>query len=137
MTLLDDFRSRYAGADFPHQAELWGGLLRGDWSLRSAPDTAATNLTCSHYLRICQVRERLLRRFSTAHAQRVRADVLSLCRELALNPEEPVLLWMFASPPYHDLAVFEGAMSRRILGCIAGVDARLVSPEEWTTLRGE
>ena len=131
MNVQQQFIERHKNSDFRHKDELFAGLSSGDCVIESSPDTS---LPCKHFLRIYRIRAEHLQQYATPHAESLLADVLALCEELGRTPDEMCRLWNFSMPPYSDLAVFEGAESDRVLGCIFAVDKRFISPDKWESL---
>lgn len=122
---LNDFITRHGRATFRHSAELFAAIRSGACVLDHAAN-GTQSLPCSHLVHIYRRRADHLRQFSSPHAACVTADVLALLAELERSPEEPCGLWGFSLSPHFKFSIFEGLTSQRILGCIRGVDDRLI-----------
>jgi hypothetical protein len=134
---MDAFLKLCANSIFRHRERLLAELDSGQTIFRTHTANEATSLTCSQYLAIYRRRGEHISELATAHAFSLREDVLALCKELEKPPDEPVRIWSFSKPPYYDYDVFEGAETRRILGCILGVDDRLIDNQTRETLWGK
>ena len=64
-------------------------------------------------------------------------DTADLCSGLRGHQTDRCELWSFTEAPYFKYGVFVGHESRIILGCIRGVDDRLITPETRIELWGE
>lgn len=113
-------------ANFRHQDELMTELKSGKAIFNSDIPADVRLLPASHYLAIYQRRAKHLQKYSTAHAASLKEDVLALCKELEKTPQSLVQIWSFSKPPYFDYSVFVDTANNHILGCILGIDARLI-----------
>ena len=131
------FVEEFDGASFRHSEHLLPGLRTGKILLHAASEDSET--TASHYLDIYEFRlKRLAERTEhTSHTSTLRDDVQELVDGLAKRPGEPCDLWMFTETPHFGYSVWIGRESRRIYGCIRGVDDRLVTPEIRSELWGD
>jgi len=129
-TNCEEFVARHSRSEFRHKDQLFS-------SLASGAATCETNLSvvsCEQLLNIYRRRADHLRTYDTPHAQQLREDILSLCNALAAATDEHCRLWNFSSAPNSDYAIFEGAETGRILGCVFAKDKRLTPPNEWDNL---
>jgi len=137
MSEVDQFLRLCEAQTFRHKERLISGLKSGECLLRTSPTFHKNRLPCSHYFAIYQRRAKLLEKCTTDHGRNLRADALALCDALANSPDEPVMIWSFTQAPYFDYSVFEGATSHHILGCVFGVDDRLIDAKTRKELWGE
>ena len=130
------FASEFAGTDFRHSSMLMGGIHDGSITTFSVSEDSS--LPASHYLDIYRLRLKGLKaRDRTPHVDSMQNDVSALCDGLSSEPTEPCDLWIFQQQPYYNFSVWVGRESRSILGCIRGVDNRLVDDKIRADLWGE
>ena len=133
------FISEFESTPFNHQQKLISGLRSGEVSLHSAPKEKL--LSISHFLAVYEFRlQHLEKRFGskhTSHTKSLRYDTADLCSGLRGHQTDRCELWSFTEAPYFKYGVFVGHESRIILGCIRGVDDRLITPETRIELWGE
>ena len=82
----------------------------------------------SHYLDIYEFRLKRLdeRTQHTEHTTSLRFDTANFCDGLRAHPTDTCELWSFTESPHFTYGVFVGHKSRLVLGCIRGVDDRLI-----------
>ena len=135
----ETFVREFEFAPFNHGATLIAGLQSGDVLLRSAPKKPMSSV--SHYLDIYETRQKRLderpKAEHTEHTESLQFDVTVLCQGLRFQETGAVELWSFAESPHFLYTVFVGHQSRMVLGCVKGVDDRLVTPETRTELWGK
>ncbi len=86
-------------------------------------------------LRTYRRRAEHLGRFSTPHAEQLRADVLAFCTALeALPPECPIVCCSIDLNDGRSLVLFERADTNGLLGILRTVDRRMVTDQEWDDL---
>jgi hypothetical protein len=129
-TNIEEFVARHSQSDFRHKDQLFSLLASG----AATCETNASLVTCEQLLNIYRRRADHLRTYDTPHARQLREDVLALCDALAAATDNHCRLWNFSSPPNCDYAIFEGAETGRILGCVFAKDKRLTPPDEWDNL---
>jgi hypothetical protein len=89
------------------------------------------------FLRIYRLRATHLGRFSTPHAEQLRAGILGLCAALErLPPECPIASCSLDLDDGRSIMLFERADTNALLGLLSMVDRRMVSEREWETLWG-
>lgn len=134
MKALEHFIEKHKDSEFLHKEELFIGLYSGKCVLDQSPESHQYLASCSELLTTHRLRAEHLRHYKTPHARRLREDTLAFCDELAKTLDERCRLWIFSMPPYCNFIVFEGAESKKILGCILAADKRLTPPDEWEGL---
>lgn len=119
------FVSSFECTDFRHRDAIVSGLREGDISLSSVSEDSSQ--TASAYSDIYEFRlQHLKSKSATDHVESLRSDVEALCEGLKTDPSDSCDLWIFTEPPHFSYSVFVGRRSRRVLGCIKGVDDRLI-----------
>lgn len=119
------FVAHFGDAVFRHCAPLLSGLRKGAITLESLSEESSQ--TASAYSDIYEFRLRHLNgKPATEHVESLRLDVEALCVGLKADPADPCDLWIFTEPPHFSYSVFVGHRSRNVLGCIRGVDDRLI-----------
>jgi hypothetical protein len=102
---------------------------------RSSQSSALTH--GPELLRTYRIRAEHLHRFSTPHAEQLRADVLGFCAALeALPPECPIVSCSLELGDGRSLILFERADTNGLLGILRTVDRRMVSDQEWAAVWG-
>ncbi|HEX4950234.1 MAG TPA: hypothetical protein VFZ34_26440 [Blastocatellia bacterium] len=139
MCKLAEFLKISKTSNYRHREQLMVELQTGQTVLQPHSDADKNWLPCRHYLEIYQRRARYAQQYMTAteHVVGLTNDCLALCEELVKTPDEPVEIWSFTKQPYFNYAVFVGANSHHILGCILGVDDRLIDDTTRKILWGE
>jgi hypothetical protein len=134
MDAAGEFIERHKDSNFRHKETLFSALSSGACALHAGDEYDRGLLTCKHYLDIYRRRLSHLQRFTTPHAQSLKEDTAVLCEGLAVAQDETCRLWVFEMPPHHSFAVFEGAQTGRVLGCIFAADKRNMSSDDWEKL---
>jgi len=129
-TNCDEFVERHSQSDFRHKDELFSLLASG----AATYETNSSVVPCEQLLNIYRRRADHLRTHDTPHARQLREDVLALCNALAAATDEHCRLWEFSSSPNSRYAIFVGAETGSILGCVLAKDKRLTTPDEWDRL---
>lgn len=139
MKMLDkaqQFAEEFADDEFRHSKALIDGIRDGSISLYSAPDRSKQR--AAEYLHIYRSRlDHLQTRTDTAHVNSLREDVRVLCENLSLDPNQKCELWIFNQIPYYDYSIFVGHLNRDIIGCVRGVDDRLIDQDMRRQLWGD
>jgi len=131
------FIAEFGDHEFRHSEVLLRGICEGEISVDSASEGSSQQ--AGAYLDIYEFRlEGLVdRRGTTEHIESLRADVTVLCEGLREDRNEPCDLWIFEEPPYYMYSVWIGRRSRKILGCVKGIDDRLISDAQRRQIWGE
>ena len=133
------FVSEFESAQFNHHQKLISGLRSGGILLRSPPSESLSPV--SHYLDIYEFRLKRLDQCpepqQTEHMKSLRFDAANFCDGLRAHPTDTCELWSFTESPHFTYGVFVGHESRVILGCIRGVDDRLINSDTRLELWGK
>ena len=121
-------------SSFPHREELLRGIETDEYSLKKY---SSSEVPSKQMLDIYKVRERLLGRKRSKHAQRLRNEVLMYINELEQAPNDKVNFWLFSINDSSQYIVFEGVNSQKVLGCLLIVSKTKVSESEWKKLWGK
>ena len=130
------FVGEFGASDFRHREPLVSGIRDGHIKLSTVCEDS--NQQASAYSNIYEFRlRRLDSRPDTEHTRTLRSDVAALCEGLKSDPGDPCDLWIFVEPPYFIYSIFVSRRSRKVCGCVRGVDDRLITDEIKRDLWGE
>ena len=126
------FAARHA-AQSAHLAEISSSASTIEWECRVLSEYVSVKQVRSIYA----ARHHHLGQFTSAHAQRLRQEVLALLEALSKCSEDNARLWMFNGPEGLQVFAWDDPRTERLFGCVKVYDRRALSDEEWQELWGE
>ena len=119
------------GSLFSHKEELVAGIKSGLFELKDRHEGKVPAQS------LIDVYTRRLKRISAKpgeHAEGLAKDIESFVENLRKNCDEQLDLWHVSVSESSAFTLFEGLSNRKILGCLATVDRRKVTEQEWQML---
>lgn len=135
MSEKERFIESFKNSEFRYKDEIFNGLDSGEMRFDRTSESKEYKHSCKHFLDIYQGRATHLKRFDSAHANRLREETVALCKELAKSPNENCNIWTFFAPPHSTYHVFVSE-SGGVLGTLLTASKLLMTADEWEKLWG-